>query len=203
MDKKVILIGAGGHAKVISDIIVQSGDSIYGFLDDNSEAELYNYDYLGTISNALEISKENEEIEFIIAIGDNHIRKEISQKYKLKYYTAIHPKAIISTSAKIEEGSMIMAAVCINPSASIGKHCIINTGAIIEHENIIEDYVHISPNATLGGMVRISSLTHIGIGAVVKNNIIITNNVIIGAGAVVVKDIVEEGVYIGIPARKK
>ena len=96
-----------------------------------------------------------------------------------------------------------MANSCINSSAKIGKHCIINTGAIIEHDNIIEDYVHISPNATLGGTVKIGESTHVGIGSIVKNNITICKNCTIGAGAVVVKNILEEGTYVGVPARER
>ena len=95
-----------------------------------------------------------------------------------------------------------MANACINSSAKIGKHCIINTGAIIEHDNIIEDYVHISPQVALGGTIKVGENTHVGIGATVKNNIEICSNCIIGAGAVVVKDIIEKGTYVGVPAKK-
>ena len=103
----------------------------------------------------------------------------------------------------IEEGTVIMANACINSSAKIGKHCIINTGAIIEHDNIIEDYVHISPNVSLGGTVKVGENTHIGIGSTVKNNLEICKNCTIGAGALLVKNIEEEGTYVGVPAKKK
>ena len=89
---------------------------------------------------------------------------------------------------------------CINADARIGKHCIINTGSIIEHDNILNDFVHISPNATLCGTVKIGKYSHIGAGVVVKNNINITQKCIIGAGAVVVKDVQQEGTYVGVPA---
>ena len=202
MNKKVIIIGAGGHAKVIADIVIKNNDILLGFLDDNIETGTYiieNYKVIGTIPNCV---KYSEETEFIIGIGNNYTRKKIADMYDLKYYTAIHPNAIISIDVKIYEGTTIMAGTCINAGAIIGKHCIINTGAIIEHDNNIKDYVHISPNAALAGTVKIGQLTQIGIGATVKNNINICSNCVIGAGAVVVQNIEEAGTYIGIPCKK-
>lgn len=205
MYKKVVIIGAGGHAKVIADIVDKSQDILLGFLDDNLEkgkTVICDYKVLGKIEEVLQLKEQDENIEFVIAIGNNNIRKEISDKYQLNYYTAIHPSAQIGLDVTIEKGTQILANACVNSCAKIGKHCIINTGAIIEHDNIIEDYVHISPNATLGGTVKIGENTHVGIGAVLKNNIEICSNCIIGAGAVVVKNIIEEGTYVGVPAKK-
>ena len=206
MHKKVIIIGAGGHAKVIADIIEKSGDEVVGFLDDNKEngaTVIKNYKVIGGSNNRFAMAITKENVEFVIAIGDNQKRKEISNSPNLKFYTAIHPSAQIGLDVRIEEGTVIMANSCINSSAKIGKHCIINTGAIIEHDNIIEAYVHISPNATLGGTVKIGESTHVGIGSIVKNNITICKNCTIGAGAVVVKNILEEGTYVGVPARER
>lgn len=205
MSKKVVIIGAGGHAKVIADIIEKSKDILLGFLDDNVEKGkkvICNYSVLGQIGECFRLKEEDESIEFIIGIGNNKRRKEISKKYELKYYTAIHPSAQIGLNVNIAEGTAIMANACINSSTQVGKHCIINSGAIIEHDNIIENYVHISPNVSLGGTVKIGENTHVGIGAVVKNNITICENSKIGAGAVVVKNIEEDGTYVGVPAKK-
>ena len=150
MRKKVVIIGAGGHAKVIADIIEKSGDEIVGFLDDNKEIGttiINEYKVIGDLNNRFTMAVTKENLEFIIAIGDNKKREEISHSPNLKFYTAIHPSAQIGLDVEIQEGTVIMANACINSSAKIGKHCIINTGAIIEHDNIIEDFVHISPNA--------------------------------------------------------
>ena len=204
MSKKVVIIGAGGHAKVIADIIIKSGDEVVGFLDDNIEKDtivIDNYKVIGKTEDCLKF-KEDKELYFIIAIGNNFTRKDIAEKYNLNYYTAIHPTAIIGMQVQIEKGTVIMANTCINPNTKIGNHCIINTGAIVEHDNLIEDYVHISPNATLCGTVTVGEGIHIGAGSVIKNNITITNNCIIGAGAVVVKNIEESGIYVGVPAKK-
>lgn len=204
MHKKVIIIGAGGHAKVIADIIEKSGDEVVGFLDDNKEngaTVIKNYKVIGDLNNRFAMAVTKKDVEFIIAIGDNKKREEISHSPNLKFYTAIHPSAQIGIDVNIGEGSVIMANSVINSSVQIGKHCIVNTGAIVEHDNIIEDFVHISPNASLGGTVKIGESTHLGIGSIVKNNITICKNCTIGAGAVVVKDILEEGTYVGVPAR--
>ena len=206
MRKKVVIIGAGGHAKVIADIIEKSGDEIVGFLDDNKEIGttiINEYKVIGDLNNRFTMAVTKENLEFIIAIGDNKKREEISHSPNLKFYTAIHPSAQIGLDVEIQEGTVIMANACINSSAKIGKHCIINTGAIIEHDNIIEDFVHISPNVELGGTVKIGESTHVGIGSIVKNNITICKNCTIGAGAVVVKNIIEEGTYVGVPARER
>ena len=206
MRKKVVIIGAGGHAKVIADIIEKSGDEIVGFLDDNKEIGttiINEYKVIGDLNNRFTMAVTKENLEFIIAIGDSKKREEISHSPNLKFYTAIHPSAQIGLDVEIQEGTVIMANACINSSAKIGKHCIINTGAIIEHDNIIEDFVHISPNVALGGTVKIGESTHVGIGSIVKNNITICKNCTIGAGAVVVKNIIEEGTYVGVPARER
>lgn len=204
MNKKVIIIGSGGHAKSIANIIIKSGDEVVGFLDDNKPVgtAIINSPLLkviGSVSDCLKYS----EVEFVIGIGSNQTRKEIASKYNLKYYTAIHPSANIAIDTSVGEGTVIMANASINTSAKVGKHCIINTGAIIEHDNVIEDFAHISPGASLAGTVVIGTCTHIGVGVTIKNNIEIANDVVVGAGAVVVKNISESGVYIGVPAKKK
>ena len=205
MHKNVVIIGAGGHAKVIADIIIKSEDNLVGFLDDNKEIDtkvIEDYKVIGDFNNRISLSITHPEYEFIIAIGNNSLRKKLSETRNMKFYTAIHPSAQIGLGVQIGEGTVIMANATINPSTKIGKHCIINTGAIIEHDNKIDDYVHISPNATLCGTVNVGKETHIGAGATIKNNINITKNCTIGAGAVVVKNIEKEGTYVGVPAKR-
>lgn len=195
MNKEVIIIGASGHGKVIADIVHKSGDKVCGYLDDDLSKP-------GVIGKASKC-KQYKDKYFIIAIGNNSIRKRIAeQNADLKYYTAIHPAAVIAENVTIGAGTAVMANAVINPSAVIGKHCIINTGAIIEHDNVIADYAHVSPKAVLCGTVEIGESTHIGAGAVVKNNIKIGSNITIGAGAAVVKNIEKEGIYAGVPAKE-
>lgn len=208
MNKNVVIIGAGGHAKVIADIIDKSKDIVIGFLDDNKTkgdiiVKEEQYKVIGRIDDCRKIQLESPEIEFVIAIGNNKVRKQIAERYEnLKFYTAIHPSSQIALDVEIGEGTVVMANTSINTSVKIGKHCIINTGTIIEHDNILKDYVHISPNATLCGTVEIGGLTHVGAGATIRNNIKICDNCVVGVGSVVVKDIKQYGTYIGVPAMK-
>ena len=200
--KKVIIIGASGHAKVIADIVIKNGDELVGFLDDNTELPdmIIGYPYLGVIDKYSEYS---DSCVFVMGIGTNSIRKKITERIDVNWYSAIHPSAQIAIDTHIGEGTVVMADAVINTSAVIGKHCIINTGSVIEHDNVIGDYVHVSPHAALCGTVYVGDLTHIGAGATVKNNISICADVIVGAGGVVVKDIAESGTYIGVPVKRK
>lgn len=209
MNKEVYIIGAGGHAKVIANVIYKSGDIVKGFLDDNVPIETIiirekELKVIGTIADIANLKLKYPEAEFILGVGNNFTRKRICDQLgdKIKYYTAIDQSSQIALDVEIGKGTVILANACINTNAKIGKHCIINTGAIVEHDNILEDYVHISPNATLSGTVKIGEFTHIGSGVTVKNNINICNNCIIGIGATVVKDIEEPGVYVGVPSKR-
>lgn len=202
MSKSVVIIGASGHGKVIADIIVNSDDKVLGFLDDADDVQgkkIIGFPVLGKIADY----DNYRDCEFVIAIGNPYIREKIAIELPVKWYTAIHPTAVISSlDVEIGEGTVIMANAVVNPSARIGKHCIINTGAIVEHDNILEDYVHLSPNVTLAGIVKVGKSTHIGAGSCTKQVLNIASDCIIGAGSVIVKDITESGTYVGVPARK-
>jgi len=199
MAERVILIGAGGHGKVIADVVSAAGDEVVGFLDDNRERKMCgSYPVLGAVKDVHRFS----DCRFIVSIGSNGVRRKIAEAFpSVHWYTAIHPSAVISPSVKIGKGTVVMPCVVINAEAEIGCHCIINTAAVVEHENRIGDYVHISPRAALAGNVTVGEQSHIGIGACVRNNITICAGCTIGAGAAVVKDITQSGVYVGIPAR--
>lgn len=190
--KSVVIFGSGGHAHVIADIVLARGDKVIAFLDDNKLQS----DCSGPIS---QFSKYRE-CEFVIGIGSAEKREELS-RLNLSWYTAIHPSAVISNSAKIGAGTVVMPNAVVNARATIGNHCIINTGAIVEHDNQIGDYAHISVGAKLGGNVRIGEKSWIGIGSCIKNNLDVCDNVVIGAGAVIIDSITMSGTYVGVPAR--
>jgi len=197
---KLIIIGAGGHGKVIADNALKNGYTDIGFIDDHAAGICMDIPIVGVTSD---IEKMNDgKTDFIIGVGNNAIRKKIAETYRVNWVALVHPSAVIASSVSIGKGTAVMAGAVINACASVGEHCIINTGAIVEHDNIIDDYAHISPGATLGGTVHVGTLTHIGVGATVKNNVDICDNCVIGAGAVVVKNICEGGTYVGVPARK-
>ena len=196
---KLIIVGAGGHGKVIADIALKNGYANICFVDDNAIGEVLGFPIIGKISDLSKLS--DSSTDFVIAIGNNKVRQAIAETYDVNWITLVHPSAHIAIDVTIDKGTAVMAGAIVNPSTKIGKHCIINTGAIVEHDNVIEDYVHVSPNVALGGTVRIGSLTHVGIGATVKNAITICPDCVIGAGAVVVKNIEKRGTYVGVPAK--
>ncbi|MBV8328651.1 acetyltransferase [Chryseobacterium sp.] len=189
------LFGASGHGKVIVDIAETLGIKITGFIDhDISKTECYNIPVLSTIPNPMN--------EVIISIGNNSVRKKIAEEINEENFVSlVHSKAIISESAKIGVGTVVMGGVVINAESNIGKHCIINTSASVDHECIIENFVHISPNAALAGNVKVGEGTHIGIGSAIIQGITIGKWCIIGAGAVIIEDIPDYAVVVGNPGK--
>ncbi len=195
MQKKVIIIGAGGHGRVLADIILRRGDRLLGFLDDAAEGT----HILGKTADAVAFP----DAEFIIGIGDNAVRRRMAENFPdLPYYTAVDPSAVLSPSASLGKGACVMPGAVINAGTKVGNHTIINTHATVEHDCRLEDFVHISPGAVLCGGVSVGRGTHVGAGAAIRNGISVIGGSTIGAGAAVVKNLNEPGVYVGVPARK-
>ena len=200
MNKKVVIIGAGGHGRVVADIAKACGDTVIGFLDDSNTAN-NKVNIIGTSADAVNYC--DGETELFVAIGNCKVREKIMNSLSgAKWYTAIHPSAVISPSAVIGEGTCVMPNAVVNNGAVVGKGVIINTCASVDHDDIIGDYVHIACGARLAGTVTVGNCTWIGIGSTISNNVSVCSNLMIGAGAVVVKDITEEGTYVGVPAKK-
>lgn len=191
---KIGIYGAGGHAKVIIDILEANELAIDYVVDDKSQqSEFMGYPLVRDI--------KNYDL-MIIAIGSNAIRERIVSRIKVnQYICAIHPSAIISPKAIIGDGTVVMQGSIIQTGSRIGRHCIINTGASVDHDCEIEDFVHIAPHATLAGGVIVGKSSWIGIGACIKQGIKIGKNVIIGAGAVVINDVPDGVVMAGVPAK--
>ena len=190
------LYGAGGHAKVIRDILDANGIVFSGIVDDNPEEKFFmDYEIKHTLDGVDEV---------IISIGSNRTRKLLAEKLQtlgITFGTAIHPSVVLSKYAEVEEGTVVMQGAIIQSCAHIGKHCIINSGTSIDHDNEIGDYAHISPHATLCGEVTVGEGAWIGAGTVVKQCTKIGRWSIIGAGAVVVDDIPDGVLAYGNPCR--
>lgn len=206
---EIIIIGAGGHAKVVVDLIekrqtlLNEKISIFGIIDDNYiEKDFLGYSYLGKIDDLKKIENYKKK-KYIIAIGNNEIREKISKKLGVNFISLVHPTAILGKSVKIGVGTVVMAGAIINSLTTIGNHSIINTGAIVEHDCIVEDYVHISPKAAVAGGVKIGRSSWIGIGSSIIQGIEIGKDVTIGAGSVVVKNLKDNIKAFGVPAKEK
>lgn len=191
------IYGASGHAKVIIDIAKSQSLEIGHILDDD-----LNVKQLGENVVIHQLTEEIKEEGTIISIGNNQIRKEIANKFLGRIHDAVvHTSAVISPTARLNKGTVVMANAVINASAEIGEHCIINSGAVIEHDCKLGNFVHISPKAALAGDVKVGEGTHVGIGAMVIPGINIGKWVTVGAGAVILKDIPDNVVVVGNPGR--
>lgn len=202
MTKKIVIIGASGHGKVIADIAKLNGYTEIVFLDDDlSRKKCGEYSVVGKSSDA----PNYPTYDFIIGIGNAKIRQLIQQKLEsmqLRLAVLIHPAAIVAEDVKVSAGTVVMAGSVINPGTVIGKGCIINTCSSVDHDCQISDYVHISVGAHIAGTVYIGERTWIGAGGIVSNNISICGDCMVGAGAVIVRNIEESGTYVGVPAKK-
>lgn len=193
----MLLYGGSGHAKVIRDCIRASGEEVLFIFDDNPDiGNLDETSVIGPYKPNIEVHQE-----VIISVGDNRIRKIVSEKVEHSFGKAMHPSVIISSYSSIDAGTVVMQAAVINAGTRIGKHCIINTASVIEHDCLVNDFVHLSPNTTICGGVQVGEGTHIGAGAIVIPNIKIGKWCIIGAGTVVVENIPDYSLVVGVPGK--
>ena len=197
------LYGAGGHSKVITDILQSLGIEVLGVFDDRPQNAK-----LKTMAIASGIRVKGEvfpklNAPLIISVGDNQRRAELDRMLRTnaKYGLAIHGTAIVSAKSTIGEGTVILQGAIVQSAAKVGRHVLINTAASVDHDNEIGDYAHISPHATLCGHVKVGEGTHIGAGAVVIPSIEIGKWCTIGAGTVVIRDIPDYATAVGNPAR--
>lgn len=197
MDTKYYIFGASGHGKVVLDVLFSKGISVVAVVDDQpKEATLLNIPVLST-----EKYMPTSNDQFLIAVGNNAIRKKIVAQHSFTYYKAIAASATVSEFATLGEGTVVMPQAVINAATKIGNHCIINSRSVVEHDCVLEDYVHISPNASLAGNVSVGEGTHIGIGASVIQGIKIGKWTTIGAGAVILNDVPDYAVVVGNPGK--
>jgi sugar O-acyltransferase (sialic acid O-acetyltransferase NeuD family) len=199
-----LVLGAGGHAKVVADILLCQKLPVLGFLDDDSSkwgTVCLNLPVLGSIDSYADYQPDG----LILGIGSNSRRQNIvhrlGKQIRDLWYSAIHPSATIARSARIGHGVVIAAGGIINPDVRIGDHAIINTGATVDHDCVIGDYAHVAPGARLAGGVNVGQGALVGIGASVIPGKSIGDWAVIGAGAVVVRDISAHKTAKGVPAR--
>lgn len=205
----VIILGAGGHAKVLIDALIKTSAVIAGIVDPAPAlvgAKILGVPVLGGDGVVNEFPpSEAKLVNGLGSIGLPVKRKQLFEKFKSICYsfrTVIHPSAIVALDVVFGEGTQVMAGVVIQPGSRIGLNCIINTRASLDHDCVIGDHVHISPGVTLSGGVTIGACSHIGTGATVIQGITIGSGCLVAAGAVVIKDIYDGAIVRGIPARE-
>lgn len=209
MKDKIIIIGGGGHARVLISVIKKLNKyDIIGYTDIEDKGILLGIKYLGTDIILKDILKENNTCKAAIGVGViliSDLRKKLFEKIKsigFELPPIVSTSAIISEDVIIGEGTVILEGAIINPGAELGKCVIVNTCAVVEHDCVMGDFVHLTAGSIAGGGVEIMRNSILGIGAKVIQYKKVCENCLIGAGSIVIKDILIPGTYFGIPARR-
>ncbi|MCR6096271.1 acetyltransferase [Salipaludibacillus agaradhaerens] len=204
----LIIVGYGGHSKVLTDIAQRSKNvRVIGYLDDKFDGmTIDNGVFYAPLSFSIPLHLKFKDVKWLIGVGDNIIRKKIVKQLKLPreaYMTLVHPTAEVSPHATVGPGTVVMPHAVINADSTVGAHVIVNSGAIIEHDNIINDYVHLSPHATLTGNVEVKEGTHLGANATVIPGKTVGEWSVIGAGSTVIHSMPSFITAAGVPATVK
>lgn len=195
-----VVIGAGGHAKVVIATIEAAGDHVVHVLDDNPASwgtTLLGRPVMGPVSPEL----VPRDAVAVLAIGANRARATLAARLPLRWGTAIHPSAVVHASVGLGEGTVVFAGAVIQPDTKVGAHCIVNTAASVDHDGALGAFVHVAPGVRLAGQVTVGEGTLVGVGSAVIPQITIGAWAVIGAGAAVVTDVADGVTVAGCPAR--
>jgi sugar O-acyltransferase (sialic acid O-acetyltransferase NeuD family) len=205
---KIVIIGAGGHAQVVADIVqgaprVPGGAELVGFLDERKSLQgkiILGAPVIGPVSLLPSLSPDAA----IVALADNRVREGLTCRVEaagVRLATAVHPSAVVARDVEIRAGAMLCAGTTVNTGTTVGRGVILNTGCTVDHHTAIGDFVHIAPGVHMGGEVTVGEGAMIGIGAVVLPRIRIGKWAVVGAGAVVTRDVPDAATVVGSPAR--
>lgn len=198
----VLVVGAGGHAKVVIATLRAAGLEVAGVLDDRAEA-------WGSLVLGCPVLGGLERLEqapgrAVLAIGSNAARRDIAARFQnTEWASAIHPAATVHDSVKVGAGTAIFAGSVIQPETVLGQHVIVNTGATVDHDCVLEDYVHVAPGVHLAGAVHLEEGVFLGVGCAALPGVQVGRWTTVGAGGVVVQSLPANTVAVGIPARPK
>ncbi len=200
----ILVLGAGGHGKVVADILCACGADVRGFLDD--DPAMWGKLRLGLpVLGAVATHAVHDPEGIILGIGDIAARRELVARLgpalASRWCVAVHPRAIVARSVAVGCGVAVMAGAVVNPDVILGDHCVINTGATVDHDCVIGPHAHIAPGVHLAGGVRVGCGAMVGIGASVTPNVTIGAGAMVAAGAVVIADVPDGVTVKGVPAR--
>ncbi len=187
--RRVVVIGAGGHAKVVVSTLKACGIEIEAVFDDGPRA--WGSDVLGVpVRGSIDMIDELDGlVSGVIAIGDNAVRERLARRLNIDWLTVIHPQAIVHQSAQLGPGTVVFAGAVVQPDVVVGRHVIINTAASIDHDGRVGDFASIAPGAHLAGTVTLGRRSALGTGSSVIPKIVIGDDASVGAGTVVVRDV--------------
>jgi len=194
--EEIVVIGAGGHAKVLITTLTARGFSIAAVFDDDDSK--WGVDAQGTRVSRIDRERGGNGI---IGIGDNAQRREMARALSFEWRTVVHPSAFVHPSAKLGRGTVVFAGAVVQPDAVIGDHVIVNTGATVDHDCVVGDYAHLAPGVHLAGSVQVGEGAFLGIGSVVIPGVRIGHWSTLGAGAAAIRDVADGVVAVGVPAR--
>lgn len=208
---EVLVIGAGGHATVVADALLEAGEPVLGFTDQNAALHgrmAYGLRVLGSDAEVLaRYTRERLRLaNGIGGVGVGGLRRKIQQQMEVEGWRFVglrHGSAVVSMRASVDATVQLLARCAVQIGATIGRGCIVNTGAIVEHDCSLGEYVHVAPGAVVCGGVHIGDESHIGAGAVLKQGIRLGPRTLVAAGAVVTRDFDGGGILVGAPARPK
>jgi sugar O-acyltransferase (sialic acid O-acetyltransferase NeuD family) len=205
---KLVIVGAGGHARVLMEALCASAAEVIGFITREPEQAT------GVMARLVRLGSDEDllsggarDVLLVNGVGSTgrpEMRRAVFERFRaagFAFSTVLHPAATVASDVELGEGAQIMAGAVLQPGSRIGANAIVNTGAVIDHDAMIGAHVHVAPRACLAGNVRVGEGTHIGAGAVVVQNRRIGANVLVAAGAVVVADVPTATIVRGVPAR--
>lgn len=201
--EKVLILGAGGHAKVVIATAKACAVHVTGILDDDEQklgTELFGVNVLSGLPDLHCFAGH----QCVVAVGDNVVRRRVFEQWRwrrISWRSLIHPSAVVDMSVTIGDGTVVFAGATLQVDVSVGDHCIINTQASLDHDCSLGDFVHLAPGCHLAGNVTVEDGAFLGIGSSVVPGVRIGKNAVVGAGAVVLRDVPDNTTVVGVPAR--
>ena len=209
MKKTIVVIGGGGHAKILISVLKKLKDyRVVGYTDIKDRGGILGVGHLGNDSSLRKISRGSRTMSATVGIGKTEkpdCRKRIIENLKKLGFLlplVISPDAIVNEDVKIGDATVVLDGVVVNSGSRIGDAVILNTNSTIEHDCIIGSFTHVAPGVTISGGVEIGENSFIGAGSTVIHNVKVASDCIIGAGSTVIRDIVDSGTYVGNPAKR-
>lgn len=202
-----MLLGAGGHARVVLEVLLADPtmEVIGAASDDGSGIDGLGVPMLGTTEDLASLATGHRLDAACVAIGDNAARVRVSDRWTtetgLPLASGVSPHAVVSSTARVGDGTVVFPGAVVNPATTLGRGVIVNTNASIDHDGHVGDFVHVAPGCAVAGGVTIGDRAFLGIGAVVTPGVTIGADAVVGAGAVVVDDVPAGTTVVGVPAR--
>lgn len=199
---RIVVFGAGGHGSVVADAALCAGLEVLGFLDDRRAVG--DHLSLGRVLGGRGWWRAQPDVAVALAVGDNTIRRQLAAELEadgIPLATVIHPSAVVSRTAQLGPGVVVLALAVINAGARVESGAIVNSAAVVEHDVWVGRFAHVSPRAVLAGSARLGELSQLGTGASVLPGVSVGPRCLVGAGAVVTRDVSGDCVCMGVPAR--